>query len=365
MKRLSLILLLVMLMSMFIIKGCTETQAASEGIKISPTSTPAAQVIRWRVQACNVLIPDPNKVYPYNGTQGIYQRWADWVKAVTNGRLIIEMAIPGAIVPEAGAFDAVSSHSIDGCVGIYPASYSGAIKEADVIMGLPFAWETPQEAYDAFYRRGMLEIVQPVFKARNIYAQMTPLGATQGIISQKRINKSYELKGLKLRAAGIYGDYIKEFGASPTSIPNAEQYQALKLGTIDGTVGGITALWDIKLGEVCKYFVIKPNLNSVVLSNIFNLDAWNALPTDIRETLERDSHYIFAVGADEYNLQWQILKKQAEKSMGITYVSWSDEDISSVRKMAFEKLWPKVAAKSAISAKLVDIVRAQSDILHK
>jgi hypothetical protein len=51
---------------------------------------------------------------------------------------------------------------------------------------------------------------------------------------------------------------------------------------------------------------------------------------------------------------------EVQRKYGIEAIRWAKEDTDKARAYMIEKLWPKVAAKSARCKRLVDIISAQA-----
>ena len=133
----------------------------------------------------------------------------------------------------------------------------------------------------------------------------------------------------------------------------------LKLGTVDGFVGGVGILEEQKLKEVVKYVVISPNPYRATCNLLINMDSFKALPKDIQELIERDSRYVFYTEAHSWEQQCYWALAQAKREYGVQLQAWSDADSKKVRQMAIEKIWPKVSAKSPRSAKLLELAKKQ------
>ena len=140
---------------------------------------------------------------------------------------------------------------------------------------------------------------------------------------------------------------------------------ALKLGTVDAAVFGFTALEDMKLKEVWKYIIVSPNCNNLVCSYMINMSAFNALPPDIKEILDKQAPYAMLADSIRQRLLMDYGISNAVKSHGLKLVTLSDKEANWIRKEVMTTVWDKVAAKSARNAKLVELVRKQMRALGK
>jgi len=113
-------------------------------------------------------------------------------------------------------------------------------------------------------------------------------GVQMGGWFRKEINSLADLKGLKMRIAGLGGEVMARLGAVPQQIAGGEIYPALEKGTIDATewVGPYD---DEKLGfyKVAPHYYYPgwweggPNLSFYV-----NITAWEKLPPVYKAAFE-------------------------------------------------------------------------------
>ncbi len=112
-------------------------------------------------------------------------------------------------------------------------------------------------------------------------------GAQMGGWFRKEINTLDDLKGVKMRIAGLAGRVMEKLGVIPQQIAGGDIYPALEKGTIDAAefVGPYD---DLKLGfhKVAKYYYYPgwweggPTIHA-----FFNLEKWNSLPKHYQAAL--------------------------------------------------------------------------------
>lgn len=369
----SVLLILGLLVGIFGCKAPATTTAPSPKPTASPTSAPTTAptpaqptVIKWKGQMVYPLANDDPKRFPgwFAGDTGSERWFVDWVKRRTGGRLIIDLAPAGSIVPAAESLSSIEDGVLDFIGHSYGGYYTGVIPEANVELGLPFAWETINESWDCLHRWGLYNELKKIYAEHNVFPIIYPEGERYSFYATFDITTSDNIKGRKIRALGIYGDLVQGLGGSPAVIPGTELYQALKLGTVDGAIYGVNAIDSLKLAEVVKYWVGSPNLNVIGLPFLINLKKFNALPQDIKAMIEEDAPYIMAGWALDYTVYTSRIDIMAEREGRIKIARWSNEDIAKVRKVGIG-LWDKVAAASPRTARLVDIVKAQAKDLGK
>jgi TRAP-type C4-dicarboxylate transport system substrate-binding protein len=123
------------------------------------------------------------------------------------------------------------------------------------------------------------------------------------------VNKIEDLKGLRIKSDANTSKVVTAAGATPTTMPMLETYDALKRGLADGVLLPIETLKGWKFGEVCKYTYI--NHGNAYGNGFFiamNKEKWNSLPKDIQQIV------------DKLNEEW--FQKQAKL--------WTDVDVEGL-----------------------------------
>lgn len=326
----------------------------------SQTAAQKAEVIKWKGQETF-----PTKLPAYGpfragntGVHAITREWTEWVKKSTGGRLVIDWAEPGAIFPPFEADLAVGRGVVQIAVS-YAAYYTGRIPEADVETGLVFAWPTVAAEYDCLHNYGLYAELKKVYAERNINWYPLHTDAIVSIGTTFPAPTSAAIKGKKIRAVGIWGDYIAMLGGSPVPLPWGEIYMGLKLGTIDGWVAGSGTLEELKLKEVAKGIVYHPRISNAMCNILINRKAFETLPKDIQDLLETNNKYVLYALSYKWQQQCSWVIADAKEKYGVVPYAWPQEDVNKVTQQAAETLYPKVAAKSARCARLVDIIKKQ------
>ncbi len=323
------------------------------------------KVITWNRWQDGTTFGAQTAHFKYTGCSGVTQGWIDWVAKETKGRLIIKRSEPGALVSQADSFRAVKSGMIEGLGVYFSAQHAGMVPEANIESGLPFAWPTTRDSHYAFYHLGLYEEFSKIYAKHNLIWFPVVFGDIYHLGTTFPINRPEDLKGKKIRAIGIYGDYVRALGGTPVVIPGQEMYMALKLGTIDGVVYGLQGLSEWKLEEVLKYYVVEPSLSAIPVAMFINMDKWKELPEDIRDSILRNSPYVFESINRDYEMFIEFVARHAEENYGLKRITWSAEDTKKARDLSINILWKKVAGLSENCARLVDIVKDQQKQLGR
>jgi TRAP-type mannitol/chloroaromatic compound transport system substrate-binding protein len=256
---------------------------AGAGLAVGAAAAPAlaqsAPQIRWRMASSF-----PKSLDTLYGTA---EQIATRVSHLTDGKFEIRVFAAGEIVPPLQVMDAVQNGTVE-CGQTAGYYYVGKNPAFAFDTALPFGMNCRQQNAWMYYGGGM-ELMRELFRAHNIIN--FPCGNTGTQMAgwyRKEIKSVADLKGLKMRVAGLAGQILARLGVVPQQIGGPDIYPALEKGTIDAAewVGPYD---DEKLGfqKVAKYYYY-PGWweGSAQLSVYVNMKQWAALPRSYQEALE-------------------------------------------------------------------------------
>ena len=313
------------------------------------------KVIKWKLQ----------DQYVGSGWQAMYltNPLIEWIHKATNGRLQITRYEPGALASVADTFDALKRGAFD-LAFLYPGFYSGAMPEANIDQGLPWGWIDARAQTVSLFQFGFYDLMRKVYAKHNLlYLVSYPMGDIYNIGTIKPVTKLDDLKGMKIRAVGIYANYMKALGASPVSLPYDELYMALKLGTIDGYYASSSALISSKLGEVIHHYLL-PTTSSINCIWAVNMNSWNALPKDIRDLLDNAAPKVAVSIAALYSGHVENSRAEAVNKYGVQFHMLSDADQTRALQVAMP-IWESAATKTPECKQAVDIIKETNRYLGK
>ena len=160
-------------------------------------------------------------------------RIAARISTMTAGRLEVQVFGAGELTSAFGVLDAVGSGAAD--LGHTASFFSaGKVKAATLFTTMPFGLDPA--GHNAWIAMGGGQALWD-----NLYA---PLGVkpflagnsdfTMGGWFKQSLGSLEDLKGLRLRVAGLGGQIYERLGATPTLLPPPEIFSALRSGAIDG-----------------------------------------------------------------------------------------------------------------------------------
>lgn len=243
------------------------------------TATASAGRFRWRVPvafATNLPALGDNAVYV-----------SDTLRAVTDGAVRLDLYEPAEIVPPFSITDAVRDGKVE--AGYTWLGYDqGKIPASTLLGAVPFGME-PWEFSAWWFEAGGRELGEALYHKHNTHILFCGItGPETAGWFRKPVRSLADLRGLKIRFAGLGGKVIERAGASVTMLPGGEIFQALEKGAIDATEYALPVV-DQKLGfsRIAPYNYYPGWHQPATAAHLaVNLDRWRALPPASQALLE-------------------------------------------------------------------------------
>lgn len=243
------------------------------------------------------------------------KKFAEDVKAMSNGRLTIQVFAGGELVPPLQVFDAVSQGTVE--MGHGSAYYwAGKVPAAQFFSTVPFGM-TARGMNAWLYAGGGLELWNELYEPFNLIAYpMGNTGVQMGGWFNKRIDSVADLKGLRMRIPGLGGKVFKKAGGNPVLMAGSEIYTALERGTLDATEW-VAPFHDQRLGlnRTAQYYYY-PGWHEpgTAFELMINKGKWEKLPADLQKMVQvaarANSEWIYAEMEFHNQEALQTLKQQ-------------------------------------------------------
>ncbi len=211
---------------------------------------------------------------------------ARFVREATDGAFEIQPFAAGEIVPGLQAADAVTGGTVQMC---HTASYYYVGKDPTWALGASVPFALNSRALSAWlYVGGGVDLLNEFFNGQGIhYLPGGNTGTQMGGWFRREINATQDLKGLKMRIAGLAGQVMGKLGVVPQQVAGGDIYPALERGTIDAAEW-IGPYDDEKLGFVkVAPFYYYPGWweGSLALCFMVNKGEWDRLPAAYKSIL--------------------------------------------------------------------------------
>ena len=310
----------------FVTGGAAVASAAAVSQAIA--QTPSLPTIKWR---CASSFPKSLDTI-YGGGETVARR----VEALTGGKFQIRVFAAGEIVPAFGVVDALQQGTVE-CSHTASYYFVGKNKAFAFDTTLPFGLNQRQQNAWIYYGGG-LELVREFLRDFGIIS--FPAGNTgvqMGGWWRKEVKTVADLKGAKMRIAGLGGEVMARLGAVPQQIAGGDIYPALERGAID------SAEWvgpydDEKLG----FYKVAPHYyypgwweSNSMYSFYVNIKEWEKLPKEYQAAVEAACYEANTDMMAKYDFKNLDALERLVKN-GVKLHSFSPEILKAAIKAAHE-----------------------------
>ena len=329
-------------------KLSTSALALTLGVGVMAADVAAAAEHNWRF----------SNLYSRGTAFGeLYENLAKNIEANSDGRIKVQVLYSGEGVGTTGLLGATKSGLIT--MGApFQSMHAGELPAGVVEIGLPGGTDDPKVLQALFHDKGWGKILTKAYGSQGLAWLEPYIQPPVYILTKKEIKSVEDFKGLKIRAPGAYGKFLRELGASPVSLAWSEIYTSLATGVIDGSIG--SNMIDHRDGnhvEVAKYMYRLPLAGAQVLPIIVNRNAWKKLPDDLKAAVRKATE----THAEEQLTMSKKWETEAVTEMESKGLLWSPEP-SDADRAAWAKagagLWDEYASKDKYSKQLIDVLRA-------
>ncbi len=251
--------------------------AGAAGVAATPfvSTAQAQETITWD------MVTSWPRNFPALGTGA--NEFAQRVEELSGGRMRIRVHGAGELVPAMEVFDAVAAGTAE--MGHSAAYYwRGKVAASQFFTAVPFGMNTT-ETNAWLYHGGGQELWDEVYAKHNLKPfAVGNTGTQMAGWFKKEIHSLADMQGIRLRLPGLAGEAMNRIGVTTVNMPASEIFTSLQTGVLDAAdwVGPYN---DMALGlyQVADYYYTSVwNEPSAVLEGTINLDAWNALPDDLK-----------------------------------------------------------------------------------
>jgi TRAP-type mannitol/chloroaromatic compound transport system substrate-binding protein len=286
------------------------------------------------------------------------------VKAMSGGRLEIEVLPAGAVVPAFEVLDAVHRQVIDG--GHTAAAYWVGKNRAATLFGPAAGGPFGMDMIDYMgwlYDGGGIELYREYYQnqlKRNVVPIPLTSVANQVLGWFKQPIKSWDdLKGRKCRQTGLTAEVFSKSGMSPVNMPGGDIVPAGERGVIEcGEWVGPAEDMVIGFQTVWKHYYM-PSMHepATVLELLINGDVWKKLSPDLQQIIQAASWEA------TFRSQTIMNKRNAEALIELrekhgVKIERTPEDILKKTLEAWDQIAKEEEAKNPFFKKVYDSQRA-------
>jgi TRAP-type C4-dicarboxylate transport system substrate-binding protein len=258
-------------------------------------------------------------------------QWGKEVEKRTNGRVKVRY-YPGS--------------ALNSPVQTYESIGTGVIDIGNVMLGytrgrFPFfsgLWENPWEYDNAQQATKIANAAFAKFKPKELddvkimYFHCTTDAMLHTV--KKQVVKLDDLKGLKIRTMDSNAAIMTSLGAAPVGMPQAEVYDALSKGVLDGAIAVYSGLKTWKTADILRYTTeLNGSAYTAVFAVAMNKDKWNSIAPADQKVIEQ----LNLEWAQKQALLWDTLEKEGKEyaiSRGVKVIKLSAQEQAKWNAMA-------------------------------
>jgi len=348
-----MLFVIVSVIFVFILSGCLNNQSGSSSSSSGQNDTNTSsgggssdQTFNWRLAS----------VWAEGSTQYMHdERFVNTVNELSNGRLNIKLHSVGELAPANQVLDLVSGGTVE--MGADWPNYWSGKNTAFELLGSQAMGLTNWDYFLWINQGGGLEAYNEIYgKFNTVYFPHTISGMESGIRSNKPIETLADLKGMKVRMAGlIQSELAKQLGATPVTLATQEIYEAAQRGVIDALE--YSSPWSdeiFKMHEVTKFWLTPGwHQTSSAYGVMINKDAWDTLPEDLQKIIEKASKVTMTVNSAEYAYKDAQAAQKMVNEYGITTTRLSEADMQKLTDMT-NAIVEKLASENPDFKKVLD-----------
>lgn len=212
-------------------------------------------------------------------------QFAQDVRAASAGRVDVQLFGAEQLFKATQNHAAVAKGDIEAAV-ILSISWGATIPEM-AVTSIPFMLSRAQQL-QRFPQSSAAQYLNTKLKSKGVVNIGWLLDDNWAIFTsaKKPLIQPADFRGIKIRGQSKLTDEgLIAMGASPSSMPGSEVYQALLAGVIDAGYTGVAAAYSRRYYEAQKFGTVAP-ITTVYANLVVNPRWWSSLPEDIRKSIE-------------------------------------------------------------------------------
>ncbi|MDR7075743.1 TRAP-type C4-dicarboxylate transport system substrate-binding protein [Neobacillus niacini] len=340
----NLIIIGLLLMCMIVVTAC--------GGKATQT------VNKDKVFTLDLNIPAPDNSANSKVQYYSYKWFVEEIEKRSEGRMKINVYFNGQLAQLPELLDATASGSVD--LGYVTTSFYGDLIPEAFITNMPLWAKDVNEAYDLWHNTEIGEIYNNAFKEYGVTPIMNNFVGNGGWLLNKPVHSVEDMKGLLVATfGGLFNTWLKGLGATGVDMPNADWYDGMSRGVIDGIPTSYSTLKNLKLNEVVDYVIAPPFNNALMLTMFISNKTLEELPKNLQDILletakEAETNALQGSNEDSEKVLKEV--KEFEKAKAFEVITLSKEEEQRFYD-SVQPMWDEFASLSEGNARIIEIIR--------
>lgn len=285
--------------------------------------------------------------------------FAEAVEEASGGRLALDLQPVGVYGQAGQLLDLVENGIVD--MAWIVNGYTPGRFERSGVIELPFLYETAEEATDAYYTLFEEGLIAEDFEGLHVVALWThrPYGTfTNGA----PVETVEDFAGLKMRVpSDVTAQTVEALGGAPVGMPVTEIAEALRLGTVDGSMFPYEAVAPFGLEGLFTHFTNTGTL-ATRFAVVMNEDTYARLDEEMRAALDglsgRDFSMAMARGFDEAEAEVEAAYREDPE---VTVIDPAPEALEAMREAVSPVLEDWVSETGGDAQALLDRAQALAE----
>ncbi|MBO1003246.1 TRAP transporter substrate-binding protein DctP [Pseudogracilibacillus auburnensis] len=257
-------------------------------------------------------------------TNGV-EPWMNRVEELTDGKVKFDL-YPGEQLGKMGDILGLTKSGVTD-IGIFEvSSVTDDMPLTNVLGATPGIYETSSQGtlgYNELVQENedLMKIDYTDNGVHPLYTWVCP--PTEIFTREKEIRVPADLKGIKIRTAGLENNVYESLGATPVSIPYPEMYESVERGVVEGVNNMGIGVQTAGITELLGY-VNEQHMGGAILPLVINEKVWASLPEDVQDAMSQASQEVAEQIGDTYNALTEEFNK--EFATAGTFVELSEEE---------------------------------------
>lgn len=285
--------------------------------------------------------------------------FAEAVEEASGGSLTLDLQPVGVYGQAGQLLDLVENGIVD--MAWIVNGYTPGRFERSGVIELPFLYDSAEEATDAYYTLFEEDLIAEDFEGLHVIALWThrPYGTfTNGT----PVETAEDFAGLKMRVpSDVTAQTVEALGGAPVGMPVTEIAEALRLGTVDGSMFPYEAVAPFGLEGLFTHFTNTGTL-ATRFAVVMNEDAHARLSEEQRVALDglsgREFSMAMARGFDEAEAEVEARYREDPE---VTVIDPAPEVLAAMREAVAPVLEDWVAQTGGDAQALLDRAQALAD----
>lgn len=243
--------------------------------------------------------------------------------------------------------------------------HRGTVPVGEYLWAVPFFPNTNVEFFENIYHyMGLKELWREAYAPHNVmHLAHTCSDEWGAMVSTKDVRSFSDFEGMKVRAFGIWAEWLVKNGASIVTVPGGEVYTAIQTKILDAAAFGAPDAWaGMKMHEICDYYINPSVVPYDVTEIIMNLNTYNEMPPDLQEVLLSASR-VYNLDITALTIPTDVRGRRVLAEGGMETIMMPEDELREAADWCWEQFISKRGTMPHID-KMIDIYTEARE-MHK